>query len=111
MGFVVGFVIADPPFDFVLGVITLGTIGGALERRVLRGQLARPNGLLLAGIGAWVTAGIAALVVAILAGDSLNSAFGSEITGFVAVTLTIGLLGGAVGGAIEGAALRHRIGS
>ncbi len=109
VGFAVGFVIAGPPFDFVLGVITLGTIGGALERRALRGQLARPTGLMLAGIGAWITAGIAALVVAIVAGDAIDTALGSGITGFVAVTLVIGLVAGAVGGAIEGAALRRRL--
>lgn len=109
-GFVVGFVVAGPPFDFVLGVIALGTIGGALQWRVLRHQLARPEGLFLAGIGAWLAAGVAGLAVAVLAGDAIDSVAGSGLSGFVAVTTTIGLVAGAVGGAIEGAALRRRIG-
>lgn len=111
-GFVVGFVVAGPPFDFVLGVIALGTIGGALQWRILRHRLPRPGGLLVASIGAWLAAGIAAgavtLAVAVLAGDDAAGFLGG-IAGFVALTLTIGLVGGAVGGALEGAALRRRI--
>ena len=110
VGFIAGFVIAGPPLDFLLGVIMLGTIGGALQWRILRGQLGRPGSLFLVGIGAWVTAAVALLAVAILAGDAIDAAFGSGITGFVAVTLVLGLVAGTVGGAIEGVALRSRIG-
>ena len=110
VGFIVGFGIAGPPFDFILGVITLGTIGGALQWRILRNQLTRPGGLLLVSIGAWLVAGVAAGAVAFFTGDTIDAAFGSGITGFVAITVTIGLVAGAVGGAIEGAALRRRIG-
>ncbi len=109
-GFVLGFIMAGPPFDFVLGVIALGTIGGALQWRRLRCQLARPGRLFLIGIGAWVTAAVTAVAVVIPTGDAIDAAFGSGVTGFVAVTLVIGLVAGAVGGAIEGAALRRRIG-
>jgi hypothetical protein len=35
VGFVVGFVVAGPPLDFVLGAVTLGTIGGGLQWRSL----------------------------------------------------------------------------
>jgi hypothetical protein len=109
-GFVVGFVVAGPPFDFVLGVIALGTIGGALQWRVLRYRLARPGGLFLAGVGAWFAAGIGGLAVAVLAGDAIDAAAGGGLSGFVAVTTSIGLLAGIIGGAIEGRALRRRIG-
>ena len=100
-GFVLGFILAGPPFDFVLGVIALGTIGGALQWRLLKDQLPRPGRLFLAGIAAWVTAAVAAMAVVIPTGDAIDAAFGSGV---------IGLIAGAVGGAIEGVALRRRIG-
>lgn len=109
-GFVLGYAIAGPPFDFVLGVISLGTIGGTLQWRINRGHLERPGGMLMATIGAWLAAGIAALLVAIVAGDAIAEAFGGDGTGgFVAITVTIGVVAGCVGGGLEGAALRRRI--
>ncbi len=117
VGFVAGFVIAGPPFDFVLGVFALGTIGGALQWRLVKDKLARPGRLYLIGIGAWLAAAIAVLAVAIFTGDAIFDALGQpeEGTMFALVSFTaflalLGLVGGAVGGAIEGAALRRRIG-
>lgn len=117
VGFVAGFVIAGPPFDFVLGVFALGTIGGALQWRLVKDKLARPGRLYLLGIGAWLAAAIAVLAVAIFTGDAIFDALGQpeEGTMFALVSFTaflalLGLVGGAVGGAIEGAALRRRIG-
>ena len=109
-GFVVGFVIAGPPFDFIVGVIALGTIGSALQWRMLRQQVHRAGGLLVAMMTAWLTAGVAAGAVAFLAGDAIATTLGGDtLAGFVAVTAAIGAVAGAVGGAIEGAALRTRI--
>ncbi len=110
VGFFVGLGIIGPGFDFVLSVAMIGIIGGAYQWRILRGQLARPGRLFGAVIGAWVTAAIALLAVAILAGDAIDAAFGSGITGFIAITLVLGLVAGVVGGALEGAALRRWIG-
>jgi hypothetical protein len=109
LGVVVGFGVAGPPFDFVLGVISLGTIGGAVQWRTVRDQLPRTGGLLLANIGGWLLAGVAVTATAFLAGDTIDAAFGSELTGFVAILTVLGLIGGAVGGVIEGAALRRRL--
>jgi hypothetical protein len=109
-GFVVGYVIAGPPFDFVLGVVSLGIIGGAIQWRAYRHRLPRPGRMLLATIGAWLSAGVAALLVAVGAGDAIAGVFGGDGTvGFVAITVTIGVVAGTVGGSIEGAALRRRI--
>jgi hypothetical protein len=109
LGVIVGFGVAGPPFDFVLGVISLGTIGGAVQWRTVRDQLPRPGGLLLANIGGWLLAGVAVTATAFLAGDTIDAAFGSGLTGFVAILTVLGLIGGAVGGVIEGAALRRRL--
>lgn len=114
-GFVIGFVVAGPPFDFVLGVIALGTIGGALQWRALRNDVERPGGLLWANIGGWLAAGVAVAVVAILAGDAIHQLLGAPedgtvpgITLFASFLALLGVVGGAVGGSIEGAALRRR---
>lgn len=109
VGVIVGFGVAGPPFDFVLGVISLGTIGGAVQWRTVRDQLPRSGGLLLASIGGWLLAGVAVTATAFVAGDAIDGAFGSGLTGFVAILTVLGLVGGAVGGVIEGAALRRRL--
>ena len=119
VGFVVGFIIAGPPFDFVLGVFALGTIGGALQWRLVKDKLARPGRLYLIGIGAWLAAAVAVLAVAIFIIDPIFETLGlaeaeegtiAALVSFTAVLALLGLVGGAVGGAIEGAALRRRIG-
>jgi hypothetical protein len=110
-GFVVGFLIAGPPIDFVLGIVTLGTIGGGLQWRQFRHEFPRPGRMLAAGIIGWIVAGVATIAVAIVLGDAVDAAFGSGVAGFVAVTAVIGLVGGAVGGVIEGRALARRIGA
>jgi hypothetical protein len=115
-GFVIGFVVAGPPVDFVLGVIALGTIGGALQWRVLRNDVERPGGLLWANIGGWLAAGVAVAVVAIVAGDAIHQLLGAPEDGtvpgvvlFASFLALLGVVGGAVGGSIEGAALRRRL--
>jgi hypothetical protein len=110
IGFVVGFIIAGPPIDFLLGIIALGTIGGGLQWRRLRHRIPRPGGLLAAGIAGWIGAGIVAVAVAILLGDAVAGLFGGGVAGFVAVTAMLGFVGGATGGAVEGRALASRIG-
>lgn len=116
-GFVVGLAIAGPPFDFVLGAITLGTIGGALQWRLLRGQIANPGGLLLWSITAWLASGVTVGATAVFVGDAFFGALGQPedgtlagIVSFTAFLLVLGVVGGAVGGAIEGRALRSRLG-
>ncbi len=114
-GFVVGFVFAGPPFDFVLGVLTLGIIGGAFQWRLVKDKLPRSGRLYLAGIGAWFAAAVAVLAVAILAGDAFFEALDTEegtivgLGAFTAFLALLGVVGGAVGGTIEGLALRKRI--
>jgi len=116
LGLIVGFAVGGPPFDFVLGVISLGTIGGAIQWRAWRGRLDRPGGLLIAGIVGWLLAGVAVGAVAVLAGDGLHHLFGAPKDGtalgtvfFVFILTLLGVVGGAVGGAVEGAALHRRL--
>jgi hypothetical protein len=110
-GFVVGFLIAGPPIDFLLGIVALGAIGGGLQWRRVRHDLPRPGRLLAVGIVGWIIAGIAAVAVAVALGDAINAALGGGTAPFVVVTGMIGLVGGAVGGSIEGSALAGQIAS
>ena len=115
-GLIVGFVVAGPPFDFMLGVISMGTIGGALQWRAWRGRVDRPGGLLAASIAGWVLAGVAVGAVAVFGVDALIRLFGAPedgtpagIVGFVLILTLLGVVGGAVGGVVEGSALRRRL--
>lgn len=116
LGLIVGFAVGGPPIDFVLGAISLGTIGGTFQWRALRDRVEHPGGLLAASIGGWFLAGTAGGAVA-FAGDTLHLLFGSPEDGtamgtafFVFILTLIGVVGGAVGGWIEGSALRRRLG-
>lgn len=109
VGAVAGFAIGGPPFDFILGIFAMGTVGGAVEWRALRHHLRRPGVLAATGAAGWLAAGIAGVAPAFLLGDTIDAAFGGGVTGFVAILLMIGLVAGAVGGALEGLALRTRI--
>jgi hypothetical protein len=109
VGVVVGFVIAGPPIDFVLGMLSLGVIGGALQWRRMRGGIRNPGRMLLASVGAWIAGSVALVTVAVLVGDAIDSVAGGGTAGFVAVLTLIGLVGGAVGGAVEGSALRRQL--
>jgi hypothetical protein len=108
-GFVGGFLIGGPPFDFILGIFAIGTVAGAVEWRALRHHLRRPGLLTALGAGAWAVAAVAAIVPAALFGDAIDAALGSGVPGFVAILLMVGLVGGAVGGALEALSLRARI--
>jgi hypothetical protein len=116
IGLTAGFTVGGPPFDFMLGVLMLGTIGGALQWRKLKHQVARPGVLLIVTIGGWLLAAIVAGGVAVLLGDALHTAFGSPPDGtpmgtvfFVFILSLMGMVGGVVGGSIEGAALDRRL--
>jgi len=115
-GLIVGFVNAGPPFDFMLGVTSLGTIGGALQWRAWRGRVDRPGGLLAASIAGWMLAGVAVGAVAVFGVEASIRLFGTPedgtpagIVGFVLILTLLGVVGGAAGGAVEGMALRRRL--
>ena len=108
VGFVGGFAIAGPPLDFILGILAVGAIAGAIEWRILRRHLPRPGRRSAIGTAAWLVAAIVAIVPAALLGDTIDAALGG-LGGFVAILLMIGLVGGAVGGALEALALRNHI--
>jgi hypothetical protein len=111
-GFVAGLV---APFDFILGILAAGTVGGLLQLRSLRRQLGDSRRLLLTGIGAWLVAGLAAVATAVLAIDVfLVGVLGVDpdaagIAPFAGIFALLGLIGGAVGGGLEGATLSRRI--
>lgn len=109
VGVVTGFLVAGPPFDFAFSIFAGGTLAGAVEWRILRRHMRHPGRLGAASVGAWLVAAVAAIAPAVLVGDAIDAAFGSGVTGFVAILLLIGLVGGAVGGAGEARALRSRI--
>jgi hypothetical protein len=109
LGAVVAFAIGGPPFDFILGIFAVGTVGGAVEWRALRHHLRRPGRMAGVAAAGWLAAAVASVVPAFLFGDAIDAAFGGGVAGFVAILLMIGLVGGAVGGALEGLALRTRI--
>jgi hypothetical protein len=111
-GFVAGLV---APFDFILGILAAGTVGGVLQLRSLRRQLGDSRRLLLTGIGAWLVAGLAAVATAVLTIDVfLVGVLGVDpdaggVAPFAGIFALLGLIGGAVGGGLEGATLSRRI--
>jgi hypothetical protein len=110
-----------PPVYFVLGILAIGTVGGAVEWRALRDAVERPGVSLGRRAAVWLVAGVAGVATVILfdiAGaaaaldDALRTALGDamgDVVHFAMMWSIIGLAGGAVGGALEGRALRRRI--
>jgi hypothetical protein len=107
-GFVGGFIIGGPPLDFILSILAVGTVAGAIEWRILRRHLPRPGRRSTIGAAAWLAAGIVAIIPAALFGDAIDATLGG-LGGFVAILLMIGLVAGSVGGALEALALRKHI--
>ena len=63
-----GFVIGGPPLDFILGILAVGAVAGAIEWRILRRHLPRPARRSAIGTAAWLVASVIAIIPAMLLG-------------------------------------------
>jgi len=107
VGYVLGFVLAGPPIDFLLGYVFMGTAAAIAQWLALRRRVARSGWWIPASTGAFIVGGIAAVGVAVA---GLGDALGSGEVAFVILVLVLGLIVGLISSAISGAALLWMLG-
>jgi hypothetical protein len=104
-GFITGYVLAGPPFDFVGSVIMVGLLGGIVQWLVLRRQVFSAGWWLAASFGGFLLAALIGAIFLVLFADALDKVVGSGTVGFVAIVTTYSLLIGLVAGSITGSVL------
>lgn len=106
IGFIAGFEIGGPPFDFIFGFILFALGSGLVQWRGLQRQVG--------GAGWWVPTNVLGLVVGGAVGvavispiaEAIHAALGEEsLLAFAIVLALLGTIAGAVGGAISGTLL------
>ena len=106
LGFLGGFLVVGPPFDFTLGFLVSGLLSSVMLWPVLKRQGMSGGWWVAANAGGWIVAGAVVLAVVFALADGLDGAVGSGLVGFLAVVTMIGAVGGLVGGSITGIALQ-----
>jgi Na+/melibiose symporter-like transporter len=104
-GFIGGYALAGPPFDFVGSVIMVGLLGGIVQWLVLRRQVSSAGWWFVASVAGFLLAAILGAAFLVLFADALDQVVGSGTTGFVAIVITYSLLVGLVAGSITGSVL------
>jgi hypothetical protein len=102
VGYVVGYILGGPPFDFILAPLLAAFLGGLVQWLALR--------RVVAGAGWWVAAstlgfalgGIVGTAIAVL---GLGDALGGSYMAWIALNGVVYLVAGAIGGAITGSVL------
>jgi len=102
VGYVLGFLLAGPPIDFVLGYVFMGTAAAIAQWLALRRRVARSGWWVPVSAGAFVVGGIAAVGAAVA---GLGDALGSGEVSFVILVLVLGLIVGSISSALTGAVL------
>jgi hypothetical protein len=102
VGYVLGFLLAGPPIDFLLGYVFMGTAAAIGQWFALRRRVARSGWWIPASAGAFIVGAIAAVGTAVA---GLGDALGSGEVSFVILVLVLGLIVGSISSAITGAAL------
>ncbi len=102
VGYVLGFLLAGPPIDFVLGYVFMGTAAAIAQWLALRRRVARSGWWIPASAGAFVAGAIAAVGAAVA---GLGDALGSGEVSFVILVLVLGLIVGSISSALTGAVL------
>jgi len=105
-GFFVGFAIAGPPADFVLGILMVGLAGGIVQWLAMREGVKRAGWWVPANTLGMTAGALVGLVIVFASAEAvLGVAFLDTDLGFAVVMTIFGALAGAVGGAITGAVL------
>jgi hypothetical protein len=102
VGYIVGFALAGPPIDFLLGYVFMGTATAIAQWLALRRRVARSAWWIPASAGAFIAGGIAGVGAAVA---GLGDALGSGEVSFVILVLILGLIVGAISSALTGAVL------
>jgi hypothetical protein len=105
VGFIGGWALGGPPFDFLLAFVLVGLLNGIVQWLALRQRSDRAGWWVLASTIGFALGGAAAFAVAMTIGDAVSAAFGGEVIGFAAVVAVMGLVGGALGSAGSGVVL------
>jgi hypothetical protein len=104
-GFIGGYVLAGPPFDFVGSVIMVGLLGGIVQWFALHRQVFSAGWWVAASCAGFLLAALMGAAFLVLFADALDKVVGSSTTGFIAIVTTYSLLVGLVAGAITGSVL------
>lgn len=105
VGFIGGFFLAGPPFDFVGSVIMVGLLGGIVQWVIFRRQVSSAGWWFVASLVGFLLAALLGAAFLVLFADALDLLVGSGTTGFVAIVITYSLLIGLVAGGITGSVL------
>jgi hypothetical protein len=108
VGYVLGFLLAGPPIDFLFGYVFMGTAAAIGQWFALRTRVARSGWWIPASAGAFVVGAIVAVGAAVA---GLGDALGSGEVSFVILVLVLGLIVGSISSAITGAALLWLLGA
>jgi hypothetical protein len=116
-GFILGWSLGGPPFDFLLAFVMVGLLNGIVQWRALRPLVDRAGWWVLASSLGFAVGGAVGIGLLFAVGDPVirafsavvSNAFGGgasgEVASFAAVLLVLGVVGGAVGGAMSGIVL------
>jgi hypothetical protein len=104
-GFIAGYALGGPPFDFLLAFTLVGLVNGIVQWLALRQQVERAGWWIVASCVGFALGGAVAVGVALAVGDAVDAGLGGGIPAFAAILTIIGFVGGAVGGAISGSVL------
>jgi hypothetical protein len=116
-GFILGYALGGPPFDFVLAFAMVGLLIGIVHWQALRRHVDRAGWWVLASSVGFAVGGAVAIALLIGMGDPMiavlsevvSNAFGGgaigEALASAAVLTVLGAVGGVVGGAMSGIVL------
>jgi hypothetical protein len=116
-GFILGWSLGGPPFDFLLAFVMVGLLNGIVQWRALRPLVDRAGWWVLASSLGFAVGGAVGIGLLLAVGDpvirafsaAVSNAFGGgasgDVASFAAVLLMLGVVGGAVGGAMTGIVL------
>jgi hypothetical protein len=99
VGYVLGFALAGPPIDFLLGYVFMGTAAAIPQWLALRRSVAPSGWWIPASAGAFIAGGIAAVGVAVA---GLGDALGSGEVAFLILVIVLGLIVGLISSTITG---------
>ncbi len=105
VGYLAGYAVLGPPFDFLASIAALGLVGGAGQALAMRQDLPGALAWILASVIAYAVGGAGGVATAIAFGDQIAHALGGGVFPFAAIVAMIGAVAGLLSGVISGVVL------